>query len=528
MRYTGFNFKNPDYVAVFQKRLDFLARIRSDPSRLPALKTYYRDNPCDFIMDWGVTVDPKNVERGLPAVVPFVLFPRQEEWVKTVVEQWKDQAPLLTEKTRQMGFSWLSMATACTLCLFHQGMSIGFGSRKEEYVDRIGDPKSLLQKGRTFMANIPREFRGGWNAKVNAPHMRLTFPETGASLTGETGDNIGRGNTTSIYFVDEAAFLDRPQLVEAALSQTTNCRIDISTPNGMGNPFAQKRHSGKIRVFTFHWRDDPRKDDAWYAKQLLELDRITVAQEIDIDYAASVEGVVIPSGWVQAAIDAHVNLGIEPNGLRSGSLDVGDSRDPSAFCGARGILIEHIEEWHGKDSDIFGTVQRAFGICDNRGYSKFRYDADGMGAGVRGDARVINETRHAQSQQQITIEAFRGSAGVVNPYREDVKGRKNQDFFANCKAQSWWGLRTRFQNTYRAVREGAAFAPDELISISSSAPSYQQLCMELSQPTYSVNALGKILIDKAPDGTKSPNLADAAMMQFAAAKFGDSIGRIEY
>jgi hypothetical protein len=42
--------------------------------------------------------------------------------------------------------------------------------------------------------------------------------------------------------------------------------------------------------------------------------------------------------------------------------------------------------------------------------------------------------------------------------------------------------------------------------------------MELSRPTYSLNGAGKIIIDKAPDGMKSPNLYDAVMIRFAGAK----------
>ena len=41
--------------------------------------------------------------------------------------------------------------------------------------------------------------------------------------------------------------------------------------------------------------------------------------------------------------------------------------------------------------------------------------------------------------------------------------------------------------------------------------------MELSQPTYTVNGVGKIVIDKAPEGTKSPNLADAVMIAYQPA-----------
>ena len=511
-----FDFKHPDYVAVIRDRVKRLAWIKAHPDELPNLKKFYRNHPAQFISDWGCTIDPKMVERGLPSLIPFILFPKQEEWVEWLVEHWRDQKPGLTEKTRQMGFSWLSVATACTLCLFNSGMSVGFGSRKEEYVDKIGDPKSLFHKARIFMENLPKCFRGGWDVTKNAPHMRMTFPETGASICGEAGDNIGRGNTTSVYFVDEAAFLERPHLVEHSLSQTTNCRMDISTPNGVGNPFAEKRFGGKIDVFTFHWHDDPRKDQAWYDKQVEELDPVTVAQELDINYAASVEGIVIPHEWVRAAIDSHFRLGITPSGAKTGSLDVADEgKDMNAFCGTHGVLIDCLDEWSGKGGDIFSTVKHSFDLCDSHQYAKFKYDADGLGAGVRGDARIINEQRARSNDRQIEVEAFRGSEAVFNPTGEDVKGRKNEDFFANRKAQAWWALRTRFQNTYRWVTEGKACNPDEIISLSGKLVKLSKLVAELSQATYGVNAIGKIVIDKTPDGTRSPNLADAVMIQFS-------------
>ncbi len=98
-----------------------------------------------------------------------------------------------------------------------------------------------------------------------------------------------------------------------------------------------------------------------------------------------------------------------------------------------------------------------------------------------------------------------------------VKKRKNKDFFANAKAQAWWALRLRFQSTYRAVVEGMEFNPDDLISIAPDLGELRALQMELSQPTYSINQVGKIVIDKQPDGTKSPNLADAVMIAFQPA-----------
>ncbi len=509
------DYKNPDYCAIFDQRIAALNRIRAEPASLETLKTYYRNNPAQFISDWGMTFDPMRMTDGRPAVIPFVLFPRQVEWVGWVIERWKVQKPGVTPKSRESGVSWLAIALSCTLCLFYDGISIGFGSRKLELVDSLGDADSLFWKARTFISNLPIEFRGGWTLK-DAPERLIKFPSTGSMMKGEGGDDIGRGGRNSIYFVDEAANLAHPELTEASLSQTTNCRIDISTPRGLGGPFHRKVIEWPSeQVFRFHWRDDPRKDDEWYTKQVEELDPVVVAQEIDIDFAASVEGVLIPSAWVQASIDAHKVLGITPTGAKLGALDVADEgRDKNAFCGAYGILIEALEEWSGKGDDIFGTVQRAFSLCDDLDYRSFYYDADGLGAGVRGDARVINEQRKFTTHS-ISVNSFRGSGGVSRPEAQDVKGRKNQDFFANLKAQAWWSLRTRFQKTSRAVTEGAKFANDEIISISSDLKLCGRLCMELSQPTYSINTVGKIVIDKAPDGAKSPNLADAVMIRYA-------------
>ncbi|MDV2876293.1 TerL protein [Phytobacter diazotrophicus] len=518
-----FDFKKPDYQQVFEWRLERLQRIRQRPEILPALRQFYRTNPAQFIIDWGMTTDPRNLDYGLPVSIPFLLFPKQEEWINWILERRAHLEHGLTEKSREMGLSWTSIGMACSLCLFNKEMVIGFGSRKEEYVDSTGDPKALFWKARKFVETLPVEFRGGWSAKKHAPYMRVEFPQSGAVIKGEAGDNIGRGDRTTLYFVDESAFLQRPLLIDAALSQTTRCRIDLSSVNGIANPFAQKRHGGKIPVFTFHWRSDPRKDDEWYRKECEKIDNpVIVAQELDLNYNASAEGVLIPSEWVQAAIDAHIKLGIEPTGHRLGAMDIADEgKDKNAFSTRHGFLLENVREWSGIGSDIYSSVEKVFGYCDKDNLTEFRFDEDGLGAGARGDARVINELRSADRRPMIIATPFRGSGGVFDPDDEAVPGdnghnaRLNKDFFANAKAQSWWYLRKLFRNTYRAVEEGKPFNPDEIISISSAIKNKDKLITELSQPTYAINGVGKISVNKQPAGTKSPNLADSAMICYA-------------
>jgi len=512
-----FDFRNPDYRPIFAERLARLTRIRRQPEMLPDLNGYYRENPAQFINDWGVTFDPRNVSRGVPALAPFILFERQKELIDYVIRKWKHGEDGLIEKSRDVGASWIVMGLSCTLCLFNTGLVIGVGSRKESYVDENGAPKSLFWKGRCFIKHLPREFKGTWD-ESDAPFMRIGFPDTGSFISGEAGDGIGRGDRTGLYWVDEAAHLDRPELVDYSLSATTNTRIDLSSVNGMNNPFAEKRHSGRVEVFTFRWESDPRKDAEWYEQQKAKLPPVVVAQEIDLDYSASVEGILIPAEWVRACVDAHVRLGIKPTGAKQASLDVADAGvDSNALCGTHGILVECLEQWSGAGSDIFATTQKAFEICDAKGYSSLEYDGDGLGAGVRGDARVVNEKRVSIGKRAIQVTAFRGSSGVHRPDACDIKGLKNEEAFANRKSQRWWALRGRIERTYRWVVEGKPCDPDEILSISSSLKHYRDLVVELSQPTYSLNGVGKIKIDKAPDGSKSPNLADSVMIRYGCA-----------
>jgi len=511
----AFDFKHPDYLPVIAARTERLLRLRANPATLPTLKQHYKDHPIEFINDWGVTVDPRVITSGRSPIMPFILFPRQREWLEFVLQCWRDGVPGLTEKSRDVGVSWLAMALSCTLCLFYENMRIGFGSAKEDKVDRIGDPDCLFYKGRTFLQHLPRELRGGFDPQKHAPHMRIIIPATGAAITGEAGDNIGRGGRSAIAFIDESAHIPNSSSNEASLSATTNCRQDVSSVNGRANPFAIKRHNGSVRVFTMHWRSDPRKDDAWYRKKCAELDPVTVAAEIDINYAASVEGMLIPAAWVNAAIGACAKLGIRPTGAKLGALDLADQgKGLNAFAARHGVELNYLKSWSGRGGDIYQSVVRAFGICEEMGIEEFYYDSDGLGAGCRGDARTINEARRAACKPEIRDEPFRGSGAVFEPEREMIPRRKNKDFFANCKAQSWWSLRGRFQKTYRAVVERMPFDPDEIISIDPNLEELTALAQELSQPTYSINTVGKILIDKMPDGTRSPNLADAVMICF--------------
>lgn len=524
-----FDFRNPDYDAIFRARMERLTWIRSGTpkeraARMVDLRAWYAENPADFINDWACTVDPRNAERGLPVLVPFVLFPRQRELIKTMLGWWRGSTGGLVDKSRDVGASWVFMALSCTMCLFHRDFMAGVGSAKEDKCDRSGDPDTLFYKARHFMTYLPPDFTYGWNDKKHSAHLRIVVPHMGSSITGEAGDNMGRGGRKTWYGVDEAAHVERPKKVDAALAATTNCRIDMSSVNGMANAFAEKRHSGKVPVFTFHWRDDPRKDDAWYAAQCEKLDPIIVAQEIDLDYSASVEGQIIPSKWVALSVDAHVKLGIKPTGARLSAFDVADEgRDKCAWGWRHGVVLHYAESWSGKGGDTLDSTHRVHRLCDANDVGSFTWDEDGLGITVKSDTRVVAESRKAAKLRHIQSHSFRGSGAVLWPEQKvpGSENRKNEDFFANYKAQCWWALRRRFAATVRAL-EGKPYNPDDVISIAGpltdTGAAFKErgrLIVELSQPVWKWNSAGKMLVDKLPDGAMSPNLADMAMMVYA-------------
>jgi len=99
MIYESLYFKHPDYAAVFKQRLDLYNSLKAHPERIPAFKAYYRDHIADFINDWGCTFDPRNTDRNLPGLIPFVVFDRQREWIEWVIDHWRNRRRCMVEKS---------------------------------------------------------------------------------------------------------------------------------------------------------------------------------------------------------------------------------------------------------------------------------------------------------------------------------------------------------------------------------------------------------------------------------------------
>ncbi len=838
------------YIEIYKRRINILRDIRADKTDKTAAAywKYYKDHNIEFIETWMVTYDPRQVE----PYMPFLLFPKQKEYIEWLDALSTDRENGLVEKARDGGYTWCSCAWATHRWLFFSGQAIGFGSRKEVLVDRIGVSDSIMEKVRIIVRNLPVEFRPkNYKERQHAGFMKIINPVNGSSIIGESGDNIGRGGRTSAYFKDEAqplmsgiltpggwetmgdmligtvvcgpdgknrkvinindcgehdiyrigftdgthtecstnhlwtverstraktkwktvtaptseiikdfkrkspcgqihykyrikktdpvifkqgaelplhpyvvgvllgdgsintgcvsfssadeeivknvkdrlpngcavtrdrdtytyriidterynkssrarkavaaaqiyrktagnksipdiykfasvpdrinllqglmdtdgsasggtctfhtcskqladdvrfivqslggaAFLntkpdsrgfrdmyclhvvlpkkfnffklsrknnqvnsrdrefgrtitsiekkgrevvrcitvdsqdglyltdhcivthnsahyERPEKIEAALSENTDMQVDISSVNGEGNIFHRRRFGGAVRVFIHDWRDDPRKNQAWYdkkkSKAIAEGLEHIFAQEIDRDYASSIEGVFIPAKWVKAAIDFEC----EPTGVRQAGLDPDDEgKDGKALVIRHGIKVLSCKFWH--KGDTTETARDARFDALNAGCQLLVYDATGVGAGIKGELKSLD----TESNEKIRhIGVHNGSKKLPGKY-EDTD-RLNSDLFENVRAMNMWKLRRRFEKTYERVNGIKQHHIDQCISIINDP----ELISEISRPKRLKTNAGKILVESKEAmrarGISSPNRLDALNLSF--------------
>jgi len=279
------------------KRFERLQLLNRNPAAQLIEKETCRRDPLHWIENWVWTYNPKNSGTGTPAHIPFDLFPRQAELIRFFDARVEMREDGLVEKSREIGFTWLAGAYAVHKWLYVPGFKTNFGSRLSDLVDKIGDPDSIFEKLRMILHGLPLwMLPAGFNFGRHDNYMQIVNPENGNTIRGQVGEEMGRGGRASFFFIDEAAFLDHAERIEASTSANSDVRIWGSSVNGMDNFFARKRHGAQLRpdqVFRFHYSDDPRKTPEWAARERKRLEPHVWASEYDIDYTASAVGIAL-------------------------------------------------------------------------------------------------------------------------------------------------------------------------------------------------------------------------------------------
>jgi phage terminase large subunit len=531
----------PDYTGKYIERAEALARIKANKALVPGILAHYGrglEGCIEFIEDWLDTYDPRNAGKlDKLSVMPFIMFPRQRELVEFLFAMIEAEANGLIEKTRDMGATWLAGAVSVWFWRFREGASVGWGSRKEALVDRIGEMDSIFEKVRFLIRSMPSFLLPpGFDPDAHMSYMKIVNPGNNSTISGESGDDIGRGGRKLFYLKDESAHYVHPDAIEAALSENTRVQIDISSVNGPGNVFHRAREGGTlwepgspvrkdcVNVFIMDWRDHPEKTQAWYkerealykSKGLVHIFR----QEVDRNYFASLSGHVIEYEWVLSAIDADKKLGIVmDDGGYSGALDVADGEegiaDANAFVKRKGVKLFFAAEWGERDTGL--TTRRTIMNIGTHVPMTVQYDCIGVGSGVKAEInRLELDAEKNQMPKGVRFIPWDAGEAPLWPERRVIEDDRdtplNKDFYKNLKAQGWWRLRTIFENTHRAVTEGIKYPVEDMICIDSKIPLLDQIKKELAQPTKGLSTDLKLLINKTPKGTRSPNIGDGIMM----------------
>lgn len=515
-----------DFAKEFKERARRINNMKDNPRLIHGAKVYYNTRPVEFINDWCTTYDPRNASvKDKPTLMAFKLFPRQVEYVEWLLDRIENKRGGTVEKCRDAGITEVSTAFSVWAWLFMDGFSVGWGSRKELLVDRIGDPDSIFEKLRNKIRFLPSFFLPeGFSETHNFNYMKIVNPLNGNTITGEAGINIGRGGRKSMYFVDESAHMEKQEAVAAALGDNTNCEIHISSVNGMNLFYKRAKAGGGKDNFIFDWRDDPRKNQEWYDNRKQDAENKGLlhvfSQEVDRDYLAAVQGIMIKPSWLKACIDAHIKLNFDACGITQAGVDASDEGgDIDAITIRKGSVVIDNHNWNcAGDHDL--SAGNANGYALACGVDQLVYDSIGVGAGFKTAMKQIEGVNYL-------VDGWNAGGGVVDPtFRvyEDVEGnedkRTNKDFFMNAKAQAWWDVRERARKTFMAITNGKEYHPDELLSFDSSRlgmAKIEHLIGELSSPKMQYSN-GKVKVESKKEmkdrEIDSPNDADSLVMAF--------------
>lgn len=297
---------DPKENLAFRSRL--ISRCIDNPKLQEAVWKVCEDDFFFWINTFCFTYDAKGdkfQELGFKKPhMPFITWDFQDDAAQDIIDAIEQGHNLLVEKTRDMGLSWLVIAIFVWFWIFRgAGNDFLLGSRKQQYVDELGNMSALMPKARYILKKlpswmVPTGFSLGHQSEWDN-YNRLINPVTGCVISGEANNvNFGTAGRFKAALFDELAKWEHTDVAAwESASDTTSCKLAVSSAWGERGVFFELAHDkrGDIKVIRIPWQLHPLKDEAWYAEQVATRSKADVASNIDINYAASVEGRAFPN-----------------------------------------------------------------------------------------------------------------------------------------------------------------------------------------------------------------------------------------
>jgi len=308
-------------------RRNMLLRAQYDSEFQARCKELFHRDPLFAFNGFFYTYDPRKKPYHHR---PFITYDYEDELILGLAVAIKGGSDLAVEKSRDMGITW----TVLLVFLWFWddpagGSDFLAGSRKEDYVDKQGDPRTHFAKLRYAFYRLPKWLQPAkFNRRKNDNFMKLVNPDTGAAITGESNNaNFStQGRYSAIFYDEFAKWEGTDESAWTAGGDASPCRIPVSTPFGAGGQYYGVVTGGRTRVLRYHWTRHPEKSlglycvwpppnedeigtlgSRWQPEEVLrspwydrECERRTpseIAQELDIDYLGAGNPVFEGKAW---------------------------------------------------------------------------------------------------------------------------------------------------------------------------------------------------------------------------------------
>jgi hypothetical protein len=268
-------------------RLDILQKAFNSNELKSLILAKCREDILFFINVFCWTYDPRKNESN----VPFITYPYQDKYILDVRKCIDEQIDNFTEKSRDMGFSWMLVVIQVHAMLFLNENSL-YGSYKQVYVDQAGNMDSHFERIKYVIGKLPL-----WMSD-NIVSRFMSVSRNGVEIAGDTGENFGTGGRRKFVILDEFAIWQFDQKAFRKTRDISNCRIFGGTPEGRFNLYGKVMTNHidynhlNIKKFRLHWSLHPFKTQKWYEEEKLKRTTLDIAKELDISYDESVTGAV--------------------------------------------------------------------------------------------------------------------------------------------------------------------------------------------------------------------------------------------
>lgn len=310
-------YQLPNIREETEKRIKLLAKAKDNPKLQGIEMEMCKRNILYWCKNYVYTDKNSALFTDNANVIPMIPFPFQEELITEVwesiiegtksVSERKNLTNVFIEKSRQNGISWWVVAIFVYGFIFHNHKYLMI-SQKEDDVDKWGDMKSLFEKARFIIRNLPSWMLPQGLTKETGTEFNkfksISRKDGSGSITGESANpNSSRWGTYNAVFLDEFGFMQNATTINTAAASATPCRIWNSTPNWTWNEQWRMRQltmdrmwkngekqKAEVKGLRYHWSDNPLYTKEWYNWKIQGMTPEKIAQELEIDYNTAIIG----------------------------------------------------------------------------------------------------------------------------------------------------------------------------------------------------------------------------------------------